>query len=172
MKTAADRIAHLTPCSEAKEWASGYTSAAKAWKECPRGDWMLWLLWKSHVDRRRIVGAAGEIAAIALPIWNAYSPRDSRVADCIEMCRKYAIGEVGEVQLNAASDAAWAARASAWYDAQLNAAWAARAARAAASDTAWAARAVMAAAGAGSLATSAGIVRAWFPQPPTIKDVI
>src|ERR1700749_4441615 len=48
-QTVADRIRHLDPCGDSLKWASAYTSPDKAWAECERGDWMLWLI--GRVDR-------------------------------------------------------------------------------------------------------------------------
>jgi len=41
-----DKLAALTPCSPAVEWAREQPSEATAWQTCQRGDWMLWLVGK------------------------------------------------------------------------------------------------------------------------------
>jgi hypothetical protein len=41
--TFADQLRQLRACGEAIEWA-GTRTLAEAWAECPRSDWMLWLL--------------------------------------------------------------------------------------------------------------------------------
>jgi len=32
------------PCNEGIEWLNAQTTLEQAWENCPRGDWMLWLL--------------------------------------------------------------------------------------------------------------------------------
>ena len=43
-------LARYYACSEAREWAESYPDTAegrqRAWAECPRGDWMLWIAGK------------------------------------------------------------------------------------------------------------------------------
>ena len=59
-----DKLAALTPCSPAVEWAREQPSAATAWETCRRGDWMLWLVGKLDTsapysdERRTIVATA------------------------------------------------------------------------------------------------------------------
>jgi len=73
-----------------------------------------------------------------LPIFEKKYPEDSRPKDCIEVAKRYAVGEATKEDLDAARAAAWDARAAAW--AAGDAAWAARDARAAgAARAAWAA---------------------------------
>src|SRR5574338_605383 len=74
MKTVEMRIRHLDPCIDAAIWAKGYTSPAKAWQECKRGDWMLWLLGKlsgkpREAKRKKLVLCCCECARLALPIY-------------------------------------------------------------------------------------------------------
>jgi hypothetical protein len=120
-------------CEESLEWAKPYgTDRAKAWAECPRGDWMCWLLGKfagevGSPSRRKLVGCLADVAETALPYYEAIYPNDSRVRDAIHACRRYAAGEISLDELNSASAAAFAADA---------AAYAARAAASAAADAA------------------------------------
>lgn len=37
------KLEKLHACSEAIEYVKTQKSAISAWKNCPRGDWMLWL---------------------------------------------------------------------------------------------------------------------------------
>ena len=169
-KTVADRIAHLHPCREAAEWARGYTSPTKAWRECERGDWMLWLLGQlaagepESQSRRKLVACAADCAALALPNWEAKYPNDRRVRDCIEACHAWSRGEITTEQLRAAARAASAAYAA---YAAASAAYAAYAA-----DDAYAADAAAYAdhaAWAATLVRSADIVREHYPKPPTLE---
>ncbi len=55
-------LTRLDACDEAIEWARSLpttTTAAEAWAQCPRGDWLVWLLGRLHVrgvlTRQRLV---------------------------------------------------------------------------------------------------------------------
>ena len=65
---------------------------------------------------------AVECAADVLPLFESAMPGDSRVADCLEVATRYALGDATDDELVAARAAAWAAAgAAAWA-----AAWAAQ----------------------------------------------
>ncbi len=110
----ADKLQQIDACDEAIEWV-GSRSAAEAWRDCPRGDWMLWLLARVGADRRRIVLAACECARTALP----YVPEgEDRPRIAIETAEAWARGEATTEQVRAADAAAAAAAA---YAARLTA---------------------------------------------------
>jgi hypothetical protein len=198
MKTVAERIAHLSPCTEAVAWAKHYTMPAKAWRECVRGDWMLWLLGKlsgapESDARKKLVLAACDCAALPLPHATSVA-----AALCLETARKWARGEATIEELrearkvaaaaaaaafsaaaDAAADAAAAAAFSAAADAAaaaFSAAFSAAAAAAAAFSAAFSAAAVADAADAAAfsavrcemLQKCADIVRQHYPSPPKI----
>jgi hypothetical protein len=175
----AARIGHLGPCEEAKEWARGYTSPAKAWRECQRGDWMLWLIGKDagppeSEGRKQLVLCACECARLALPIFETRRPNDARVRECVETAERWAKGEATIDELRVARRAA--AAAAAYADADADAAYAYAAYAAAAAADAYAAYADAAAAYADAarsktLAECADIVRKHYPKPPKIKRV-
>ena len=152
--TVADRIAHLDPCMEAIKWARGYTSPSKAWRECRRGDWMLFYAGKcsgppESEGRKRLVLAACECARLALPRYEKRYPKDNRVRNCIDVAERWAKGQATIAELRearAADAAAYAAAAAAAY-----AAYAADA------------RATM-------LAACADIVRKFYPAHPEEKS--
>src|SRR3990172_72416 len=54
-----DELVKMDACAEAVEWARTQPSLARAWRVCPRGDWMLWLAGKRHVGRKRLAGGGG-----------------------------------------------------------------------------------------------------------------
>ncbi|MGB0973329.1 MAG: hypothetical protein ACPGVG_20610, partial [Mycobacterium sp.] len=56
------RIAHLRPCEGAVLWLGRRRNMQKAWDECPRGEWMLWLLERTGADRKQTVLAACDCA--------------------------------------------------------------------------------------------------------------
>ena len=176
IKTVADRISHLEPCSEAKEWAKAYSSPSKAWKNCQRGDWMLWLIGKQSGEpesdsRKLLVLCSCECARLALP-----HTKDPRVLACIETAEKWARGEATLKELKEARKAAAAAYAS-YADAADSAAYAsysADAAARAADSAAYASYAASYAAYAADrtkvLAECADIVRNHYPKTPKMKS--
>src|SRR3990167_6938134 len=73
-----DELVKMDACAEAVEWARTQPSLALAWRVCPRGDWMLWLAEKRHVDRKRLTWGACQCARTALryvPDGEARPPR-------------------------------------------------------------------------------------------------
>src|SRR3990172_9331619 len=146
-----DELVKMDACAEAVEWARTQPSLARAWRVCPRGDWMLWLAEKRHVDRKRLTWVACQCARTAL----RYVPDgEARPLRCIEVTEAWTRGEATLDEVRAAGAAAWAAGA---------AGAAAGAAGAAAGAAAWAARDAAGAARDASLAESARIVRREWP---------
>ncbi len=108
-KTLRNRLKKQDACADAVEWI-GDRDLEAAWKECPRGDWMLWLAGRGGIDRRLLVKVACECAELALPIYENEYPEDKRVRNCIAVTLKWVAGKatIEEVRKarNAASDAA------------------------------------------------------------------
>jgi hypothetical protein len=168
-------LRELDACDSALAWVAARPSAtAEAlWAECPRGDWMLWLVARAGVDRRLVVLAACDCAEPALE----YVPDgEDRPRQAIEVTRAWCRGEAELEDVRAAALAAYAAYAARAADAYAALAadayaYAARAADAyAAADCAAAYAAAADAADAAtarttSLAHSADIVRARIPWP-------
>jgi hypothetical protein len=171
-KTLADRIAHLHPCSDAAKWLAEQKTPAPAWKDCQRGDWMMWILGKLSGEpgsdaRKKLVLCACECARLALPHVKA---GELRPLKAIETAEAWARGEASLDDVREARKAAYAADADA--DAAAYAAYAADAA-AAAAYAAYAADAAAYAAAAyaarsKALATCAEIVRRHYPKPPKV----
>jgi hypothetical protein len=151
----------LRACDSAIAWASTQPNAATAWAACERGDWLLWLAARVHLDRKRLVQAACACARQALQ----YIPDgEDRPRLAIETAEAWARGEATIEELRKAADAASAAAAAAAYAyasaANASAAVAANAsaadaAAAAANVAAWAAVAAVAYAAAWAAATHA-----------------
>ena len=126
-----EELIQLGACSDAVEWAKNYDSFASAWKECERGDWMLWLCGtkkgkKGWPSQEEIVLVECDCAELVLPIYEKQYPNDSRIRDCIETTRQWAKGEATEAEREAAT---WAAARAAWEAAgATGATWAAEAA--------------------------------------------
>ena len=114
-----EELIQLRACGEAVEWAKNYDSFASAWKECERGDWMLWLCGtkkgkKGWPSQEEIVLVECDCAELVLPIYEKQYPNDSRIRDCIETTRQWAKGEATEAELEAAARAAWEAAGATW----------------------------------------------------------
>ncbi|MDI6808939.1 MAG: hypothetical protein QME66_08170, partial [Candidatus Eisenbacteria bacterium] len=63
-------LENMGACAEAITWV-GHRTLERAWAECERGDWMIWLVGKHHKHpgwpkHREIVLCACEIAERAL----------------------------------------------------------------------------------------------------------
>lgn len=172
-----DALRRLDACHNARFWV-GDRDLATAWRECARGDWMLWLAARAGVDRRLVVEAACDCAETAL----VHVPAgEDRPRAAIETARRWARGEATAEAAIRATYAATYAAAYADDDVVAYAAYAAAAVEAAlvahesVDDAAhYAADAAMAraadadaadadAAAAASLARSADLVRARIP---------
>jgi hypothetical protein len=185
-----DALVKLKACHDAVEWASTQPDLATAWRECKRGDWMLWLLGKlEHSDpwsegRKRFVRCAVECAAEAEP-YEGSGATGRMAARCRRAVLAWTRGEATSEDVINAQDAAWAAANAASYAAAdaacVYAVDAADAAATAAADAAYdAAYAASDAAYAADekhdvdvryriLARCADIVRSHYPDPPAIK---
>lgn len=156
-KTVADRIAYLRPCRAARKWARGYTSPAKAWRECEEGSWMLWLLirtvdWTLWRDARNpFVNCCLDCAESTKHLWPESHLKKISVA--ITVLRRWMRGkattEKAQVAQRELNDATYYATHYAIYYAIYYASDADR---------------------AKSLAKSADIVRNYFPKPPKVKQ--
>ena len=146
----------LHACSEAVQWFADQPNRIVAWKTCPRGDWMLWLLGKLSGEpesntRSKVVLCACQCARLSLK----HVKGEGRPLAAIETAERWARGEDG-VTLKMVHAAAYAAYAAA------DAAYAADAA----ADAAYAA--AYAAARTKTLAQCADIVRQHYPRPPKV----
>src|SRR3990167_7745262 len=67
-----DALEQYNPCADALAWARTQPSAAVAWRDCTRGDWMLWLAGQlsgppERASRKALVLAPCARARLALP---------------------------------------------------------------------------------------------------------
>lgn len=51
------RLSNLGACRDFIDWV-GERTLLGAWEECPRGDWLLWYLECTGVDRRQLIQVA------------------------------------------------------------------------------------------------------------------
>ena len=127
-------IEQFNPCREALQFRQQFNSFEKAWKACPRGDWMLWIAQKLDVDLKTLTLAKGYCANTVIKLM-----KDKRSKNAVKLAIKFGKGLVELPELNAAyaaADAAYAAADAAAYaadaaDAAYAAAYAAYAAYAA-----------------------------------------
>ena len=105
------KLEKLSACREAIEWVKSQKSPEKAWQNCHRGDWMLWIAKKLDVDNRLLTLAKATCANQA-----RHFMTDQRSLDALDACFRYANGELTREEMNtftsAASDAADAAYAA------------------------------------------------------------
>jgi hypothetical protein len=128
-------------CIKSLDWLGGRDLRA-CWHDCPRGDWLLWLLIRIKCDDStlRLLGCAmvqRTPLADGRTVWDLLT--DERDRNVVEVTERYARGEASDEGMRTARAAAVeAARAAAWSAARAAAVEAARAAAwSAARDAAW-----------------------------------
>ena len=103
--TLSEQLKSMHACSEAVEWV-GRKKIKTAWRDCPHGDWMLWLAARLDIDRKLIVLAACDCAETALQ----YVPEgEDRPAKAIQTSRNWCEGTATIEEIRDAADAAYAA---------------------------------------------------------------
>jgi hypothetical protein len=140
--TLSEKLTQMEACKEAVEWV-GDKTLDKAWAECERGDWMLWLAQESGVDKRTLTLAKARCAKLVIHLM-----KDERSVNAVEVAERYGLGEATDEELDEARLAAAYAAAYASYAAAAYASYAAADyaydAHAAVAYTAYAAYAVVA----------------------------
>lgn len=103
MTALVEYLRSVDACEEAIAWV-GDRTLARAWAECERGDWLLWLAHHAGVDRRLFVIAATDCAALALP----YAGDDVAIREgVIAECYAWAHGERSDEEIRDAYDTAY-----------------------------------------------------------------
>jgi len=106
----------INACNEAVEWveANPTLSPAQLWRQCPRGDWLLWIAANTNIDRKKLVLAACQCARLAL----RYMPEgETRPLVAIETAEAWCRGNATLQQVrDAAADATATAYAYATTD--------------------------------------------------------
>lgn len=171
-----EQIKAIGACTDALAWLKEQTSATQAWRDCHRGDWMLWMIGRvaggkpERAARKKLVLTACKCARLALKY---VEKGEDRPRKAILTAERWARGKATIKEVRAAADAADAVSAADAAAAAAAAATAyATAAAADAADAAYAARAAAyAAARAKTLAECADIVRRAYPKPPRMPKV-
>ncbi len=151
MKQFIDKLTELKACDgkgQAMPWVREQPDVETAYKECYRGDWMLWYIYYSDIalqDKRKWIGCKIEIVRQVQHLM-----KDERSIKALEVGERYSKGEATDEELKQADDDAYAAYVYA-AAADTAAAYAAYTA-VAAYDAAW----------DKPLAKSADIVRKWY----------
>ena len=99
-------LVKLHACKEAIDYTSQFKSQREAWDNCPRGDWMLWLASKLHIDKRKLTLAKGKCAETVIHLM-----KDQRSSDAVKAAIDYGNGLINDEKLNATAYAAYAAAA-------------------------------------------------------------
>jgi len=117
-----DLLKELHACNVAVAWFDS-RNPHRAWRECKRGDWMLWLAARLNIDRKLIVTAACDCVELSLRFVTA---GEARPNEAINVTRRWLAGKATREEVRAAANAA--ANAAYAADAAANAAYAADAA--------------------------------------------
>jgi len=125
MKTT--KLKKLNACKEAIFYVQTQKSPAKAWNNCERGDWMLWLAKRMNVDDKKLTMAKAMCTKQVKHLM-----KNQRSKDALQACFDYANGKITKKELNIAAYAAAYDYAAAYADAAYAATYAADAAYAAA----------------------------------------
>ena len=98
-------------CEDGEEWASQYETLADVYDNCPRGDWLLWMLRNARmIKKQQAVQCAVDFAERVLPIFEKRSTDDPRPRAAIDAARAWLANQC--VDTAASIDAAEAARAA------------------------------------------------------------
>ena len=115
-----EKLEKINACSEAVEYAKGFSSLQKAWDSCERGDWILWLIGQGvsgpgSNKRKPLVLCACECARLSLKYVNKGEKRPLKAIQTAEKWAKNKGATLEEVRTAAyaAADAADAADAAA-----------------------------------------------------------
>ena len=152
-------------CAEGRDWALSQPSMADVWDNCPRVDWLLWIVDKmgKRPDDRTLRSFAVWCARNT-PLSDGRKTgdllTDPRSLAALEVAERFADGQATNDELYAAQDAAW--------DAARDAAQAA--ARAAARDAAQAAAQAAAWDAAPAAARGAARAAAWDAARDAVRD--
>lgn len=131
MKTEVEKFcAKHRACPEGIAFATRYKTLADVWANCPRVNWMLWMLQRGPKQEREVwVRVAYESALHVLPIFESAMKGDCRPRKCLELLFQWLDKpeSVNRLALLSVARGALAARAAA-YSAAAIAAYAAYAA--------------------------------------------
>jgi hypothetical protein len=102
-----DKLNSLNACEESIEWLNE-RDVEQMWNDCPCGDWMLWLLKKLNLNKRKFTLCKGKCAETVKHLM-----KDERSIKAVEVAIRYGYSEATEEELFAAAVCAAAAYADA-----------------------------------------------------------
>ncbi|MDR0681626.1 MAG: hypothetical protein LBG15_07255, partial [Dysgonamonadaceae bacterium] len=94
-------IKPFRPCSDGLEYYESKASFEEAWRDCPRGDWMLWMADRLEIDDRTLTRAKALCANTVRHLM-----KDKRSTDAVDAALRYADGEIGREELGGYAAAA------------------------------------------------------------------
>ena len=97
-----DLLKELHACNVAVAWFDS-RNPHRAWRECKRGDWMLWLAERLNIDRNLIVTAACDCAELSLRFVTA---GEAVPKEAITVTRRWLAGKATMEEVHAAANAA------------------------------------------------------------------
>lgn len=109
-------LINLSPCKDGLAFARLHKfNWADVWNNCERGDWLIWWLRQTAIDKPTSVRISIECAAHVLNKFEARNPGDPRPRAAIEFARKWLADPTLQAAAYAdASAAAYAAAAAAY----------------------------------------------------------
>lgn len=163
-----EKIEKYHPCIAAQVWLGRRSNIECAWRDCPDGRWMIWLLGKLHIagkiDRPTLVLAT---CAVVRPSLRFVPAGEDRPRVAIETAERWCRGEATIEEVRAALDAAWEYRRTAYAAYAADAAAGVAAAYAAADADAYAA---YAAADAAAYAAAVRSVVSWTVVEKALEE--
>lgn len=102
-------ITKFNPCESALDYYNQFDTSEDAWKNCPRGDWMLWIASQLGIDDRKLTLAKALCANTVKHLM-----KDKRSREAVYVAFKYGRGKATKDELRtAAANAAAASNAAA-----------------------------------------------------------
>lgn len=113
-----EQLEEIGACPEAIIWTSQFTNLQKAWDQCKRGDWMLWLLGRCEnslpwtEERKPLLSCAIDCTETIKHLQSG-SHMESTIDKAVEVLRMWISGKATKDQAKAAHGKLYIAYASA-----------------------------------------------------------
>ena len=85
------KLEKLNACRSSIEWLQTQDNLEQAWKDCERGDWLLWLVARLGVDKRKLFLAKGLVAKQVIHLMD-----DKRSIDAVNAAIDYGNGKISK----------------------------------------------------------------------------
>ena len=90
------KLENLNACEDSIEWLSTQDNLQQAWKDCERGDWLLWLVARLNINERKLFLAKGLVAEQVIHLMN-----DERSIEAVKAAINYGNGKISKDELSA-----------------------------------------------------------------------